>query len=84
MPDPKPGKHDQALVRGADGRLYVIDKKGNMTRLSVADGKIINQALEDAEAAVSAKADGMPNDSTAAGNKVVAGGVNLCVPQMFP
>ena len=83
MMPPNPGKHDQALVRGANKKLYVIDKKGVVTRLSDADALKINKAIEIAEDAISLVADGM-NDGSAKGPKTVAGGVNLCVPEMFP
>jgi len=82
-PPPKPGKYDQALVRGADKKLYVIDKKGVVTRLSDADAITINKAIELAEAQITLVADGM-HDGTGKGPRTVAGGVNLCVPEMFP
>jgi hypothetical protein len=80
---PNPGKHDQAIVRGANKKLYVIDKKGRVTMLSDTDAIKLNKAIELAEDQISLVADGM-GDANAKGPKTVSGGVNLCVPEMFP
>ena len=73
---PKPGGKDQTVVRGADGALYVCDKKGKLTKLSAQDAQKINDLIATAENELSAKVQQQI--------PVMGGGVNLCVPDIFP
>ena len=74
MPKP-PGGRDQTLVRGADGALYVCNKKGKLTKLPNADAQKLDEFIAKAEEDLSKLAEGIP---------VMGGGVNLCVPNIFP
>ena len=72
----KRGGKETTIVRGADGALYVADKKnGKLTKLPAADAKKVNDFIAKAEDDLSKLVEGIP---------MIGGGVNLCVPDIFP
>jgi hypothetical protein len=75
--DPKPGGKETTVVKGADGVFYIADKKnGKLTPLSPADTQKINDFIEKAEEDLTNLLQGHP--------PFIGGGVNLCVPEVFP
>ena len=78
MPDPQPGGAGgrKTLVRGADGSLYAVSKDGASMKLEQQDAQKLKQLIKDAEDALSQKVkDEIPT---------MAGGLNLCLPEIFP
>jgi hypothetical protein len=69
-----PGGKDKTLVKGAKGAWYIIDKKGTVTLLNAAECAQVDAWIEKAEGELSGL--GLP--------PLVGGGVNLCLPEVFP
>lgn len=81
MPDPQPGGPGGAggrktLVRGADGSLYAVSKDGASKKLEPQQAQKLKQLIKEAEDALSAKVQ--------AEVPVMGGGLNLCLPEIFP
>ena len=75
MPKP-PGGRDNTIVKGSNGTYYVADKKGKkLTPLSDADKQKMENFIAKAEEELSKLFEGTP---------FMAGGVNLCVQDIFP
>jgi hypothetical protein len=70
-----PGGKDKTLVKGAHGDLYIVDKTGAVTKLTAEQAAKVYEWIAETEEKLS-HIQGVP--------PLVGGGVNLCVPDIFP